>query len=288
MVIPLLIPAVLVYSVFFVWPALQALWLSLHQWNGFQADRVFIGLGNFATMRDDPTFWIALKNTLTITFAGGAVIFLLVFLFAAALQRDLPGKKFFRTLIFFPVIVPGVGIGLIWQFIYNDDWGPLSSGLRAIGLGELTRSWLAPENIISSMTVAVIWTFVGYYLVILLAGIEKIPPTYYEAARLDGAGDWRIFWSVTVPMVWDVLVTAIVLWIISALKIFDIILATTYPSPPRDSYTLTVFVWERAVGMYNPVFQLGYATALGVVLLVLVIVSVSLVRLIMHRESLEY
>ncbi|MGB4135066.1 MAG: sugar ABC transporter permease, partial [Microbacterium sp.] len=279
-ILPLLLPAVVVYTVFFVWPALRALWISLNEWNGFEADMVFVGFGNFQRMLSDPVFFRSLTNTLVITFAGGALIFLLVFLFAASLQRDIPGKKFFRAVIFFPVILPGVGIGLIWQFIYNSDWGPLTTGLKAVGLGALSKIWLAPENIVSSLTVAVVWSLVGYYLIILLAGIEKIPPTYYEAARLDGAGDWRIFWSVTIPMVWDVLVTAIVLWIISALKIFDIIIATTYPSPPRDSFTLTVYVWERAVGMYNPVFQLGYATALGVVLLVLVLVSVAIVRLV--------
>ena len=287
-VLPFLLPAIAVYTAFFVWPALQALWISLHDWNGFKAKMIYIGFGNFTKMFGDSTFWASLKNTLFITFVGGAFIFALVFFFAGSLQRHIRGKKFFRAVIFFPVIVPGVGIGLIWQFVYNKDWGPLTAGLKAVGLGSLAKGWLAPENIISSLTVAVIWTFVGYYLVILLAGIEKIPATYFEAARIDGASEWRIFWRITIPMVWDVLVTAIVLWVISALKVFDIIIATTYPSPPRSSYTLTVYVWERAVGMYNPVFQLGYATALGVVLLVLVVVSVAIIRGVMRREVLEY
>lgn len=287
-VLPFLLPALLVYSVVFVYPALQALWISLHEWNGFQENMVYIGLGNFTRMLGDATFWTALQNTLTITVVGGIAIFLLVFFFSASLQRRIPGKKFFRAVIFFPVILPGVGVGLIWQFIFNNDWGPLSLGLNATGLGSLDRTWLSPENIVSSLTVAIVWTYVGYYLIIVVAGIEKIPPTFFEAARMDGASEWRIFRSVTIPMVWDVLMVAVTLWVISALKIFDLIIATTYPSPPRGSFTLTVFVWERAVGMYTPVFQLGYATALGVVLLILVIIAVAVIRAVSRRDALEY
>jgi ABC-type sugar transport system permease subunit len=287
-VLPFLLPALVLYSVVFVYPAVQALWISLHEWNGFQAKMVYVGFGNFARMASDATFWSALQNTLIITVFGGLAIFVLVFFFAASLQRNIRGKKFFRAVIFFPVILPGVGVGLIWQFIFNGDWGPLSLGLKAVGLGFLDRTWLAPQNIVSSLTVAIVWTFVGYYLIIVLAGVEKIPMTYFEAARIDGASEWRIFRSVTIPMVWDVLMVAVVLWVISALKIFDIIIATTYPSPPRGSFTLTVFVWERAVGMYTPVFQLGYATALGVVLLVLVLISVGVIRAVSRRDALEY
>lgn len=287
-VLPFLLPALTLYSVVFIYPAVRALWISLHEWNGFQAKMAYVGFGNFTRMLSDEAFWSALQNTLLITVVGGLAIFLLVFFFSASLQRNIRGKKFFRAVIFFPVILPGVGVGLIWQFIFNNDWGPLSLGLHTAGLGFLDKAWLAPANIVSSLTVAIVWTFVGYYLIIVLAGIDKIPMTYFEAARIDGASEWRIFRSVTIPMVWDVLIVAVVLWVISALKIFDIIIATTYPSPPRGSFTLTVFVWERAVGMYTPVFQLGYATALGVVLLVLVLISVAVIRAVSRRDALEY
>lgn len=287
-ILPFVLPAFLIYGGIFVFPAVQALWISLTEWNGFAETPTFVGFGNYTRMIQDATFWSALGNTMFITVVGGLGIFGLAFFFSAAMQRDIPGKKVFRAIAFFPVILPGVGVGIIWQFLYNNEWGPISAGLNGLGLGFLDRVWLAPENIVSSLTVAVIWTYVGYYLIILLAGIDKIPPTYFEAARIDGASEWRVFRSVTVPMVWDVLIVAIVLWIISALKIFDLIIATTYPSPPRGSFTLTVYVWERAIGMYSPVYQLGYATALGVVLLVLVVVFVAVTRLVTRRDALEY
>lgn len=287
-VIPFLLPALLVYTLIFIYPAIDALRVSLHEWNGFSEQMTYIGLGNYRRMIADPTFWISLGNTAIIAVGGGAGIFALAFFFSAVLQRDIKGKKFFRALLFFPVVLPGVGVGLIWQFVYNNQWGPLSSALRALGLDSLDRTWLGPDRIIWSLTVAVIWTYVGFYLVILLAGISKIPKTYFEAARLDGASDWRIFRSITIPMVWDVMVVAMVLWLISALKIFDLIVATTFPSPPRSSYTLTIYVWERAVGAYTPVYELGYGTALGVALLVLVLLSVAILRAITRRDAIEY
>lgn len=287
-VIPFLLPALLIYTVIFVYPATDALRVSLYQWTGFTESMVYVGFGNYQRMLNDPTFWIALRNTLIIAFGGGVGIFGLALTFAAILRRDIKGKRFFRALFFFPVVIPGVGIGLIWQFIYNNTWGPLSALLELFGLEALDRTWLGPTNIMWALTLSIVWTYVGFYLVILMAGIDKIPETYFEAARLDGASEWQMFRKITIPMVWDVLVVAIVLWIISALKIFDLIVATTFPSPPRSSYTLTIYVWERAVGAYTPTFQLGYATALGVVLLFMVLLSVAFLRLLTRREAVEY
>jgi ABC-type sugar transport system permease subunit len=262
--------------------------VSLFQWNGFTTKMTYIGFGNYQHLLSDPTFWVSLRNTAVITVGGGVGIFGLAFFFSAILQREIRGKKFFRAIMFFPIVLPGVGVGMIWQFVYNRSWGPLSAFLNAVGLESLDQTWLGPNLIIPSLTIAVIWTYMGFYLVILMAGIDKIPKSYFEAARMDGASEWRTFWLVTLPMTWDVLVVAMVLWLISAMKIFDLIVATTFPSPPRSGFTMTIFVWERAVGAYTPVFELGYATAIGVVLLFCVVLGVAVLRLITRRERIEY
>jgi len=288
MVIPFLLPAFLLYTVFFVYPAIQAFWVSLHDWSGFGQSMVYIGMGNYQEMMKDTIFWAAFRRTLYISVVGGIGIFVLALFFASILQRELRGKKFFRSLIFFPMVVPGIGLGLIWQFIYNNDWGLLSGFLNLVGLDVLDKFWLAPDNIIQSLTVAIIWTYVGYYMTILLAGIDKIPITYFEAAILDGASEWKMFFTVTLPMIWDVFVVALVLWVIGSLKIFDLIAATTFPAPPTSTYTLTIYIWSQAVGTYTPVYRLGYATALGVVLLVMVVISVGITRLVTRKEAIEY
>ncbi|MGW6199001.1 carbohydrate ABC transporter permease [Kribbella sp. NPDC055110] len=287
-VVPFLFPALAVYTLIFVYPAFDAVRVSLFQWNGFTTRMTYIGFGNYRHLLSDPTFWVSLRNTAVIAVGGGAGIFGLAFLFSAILQREIRGKKFFRAIMFFPIVLPGVGVGMIWQFVYNRSWGPLSAFLDAVGLGSLDQTWLGPKLIIPSLTIAVIWTYMGFYLVILMAGIDKIPKSYFEAAKMDGASDWRTFWLITLPMTWDVLVVAMVLWLISAMKIFDLIVATTFPSPPRSGFTMTIFIWERAVGAYTPVFELGYATALGVVLLACVVAGVAVLRLITRRERIEY
>jgi len=288
LVIPFILPALVLYSVFFVYPAIRAFWVSLHDWSGFGGNMVYIGLGNYREMLKDTVFGGALKRTLIISFGGGAGIFALALFLSAIFQRNLRGKKFFRALIFFPMVVPGFGLGLIWQFIYNNSWGPLSGFLQLVGLESLDRVWLGPDYIVQSLTVAVIWTYVGYYMIMLMAGIDKIPPPYYEAATLDGASEWKMFFTITLPMIWDVLVVALVLWMIGSLKIFDLIIATTFPAPPASTYTLTIYIWSQAVGTYTPVFRLGYATALGVVLLLMVVVAVGIVRFVTRREAIEY
>ncbi len=285
---PFILPALILYTLFFVYPALEAFRVSLHDWTGFGGNMVYIGLGNYKEMLKDNIFWGSLWRTLFISLAGGIGIFALAMFFAAIFQRNLRGRKFFRALIFFPNVVPGFGLGLIWQFIYNNNWGPLSGLLQLVGLGALDRVWLGPEHIIQSLTVAVIWTYVGYYMVILTAGIDKIPPSYYEAAILDGASEWKMFFTITLPMIWDVLAVALALWMVGSLKIFDLIIATTFPAPPTSTYTLTIYIWATAVGTYTPVFRLGYATAMGVVLLILVVVAVGITRFLMRREAIEY
>lgn len=286
LVIPFLVPALLMYSIFFIYPATQAFWVSLHDWNGYDKSMVFVGLGNYQELLGDSLFWQALRLTLTISLAGGIGIFALAFYFAVILRPRLRGKKLFRALIFFPIVIPGVGLGLIWQFVYNNTWGPLSGLLQATGLQALDQVWMGPDLLVQSLTFAVIWSYLGYYLVILMAGIDKIPSTYFEAAVLDGASEWSMFFRITLPMIWDVLVVAIVLWMIGALKIFDLILAIQNLS--TAAYTLTMYIWVEAVGIYEPIFRLGYATALGVVLLLLVIIVTAVIRFGTRREAIEY
>ena len=287
-VIPFILPALAVYTVIFIYPAIQALWVSLHSWSGFGRNKVYVGLANYEEMTKDPIFWGALQRTLLIAVVGGIGIFLLAMFFAAAFQLNIRGKRFFRALIFFPMVVPGIGIGLIWQFIYNNDWGLLSNFLEAIGLEKLDQVWLGPDMIIPSLIAAIVWTYVGYYMVILSAGVDKIPVTYFEAAKIDGASHWQQFIFITLPMIRDVLVIALVLWAINSLRIFDIIIATTFPAPQPSTYTLTVYVWAKAIGGYTPAFRLGYGTAMGVVLLLLVLVTYGIIRFVSRSEAIEY
>jgi ABC-type sugar transport system permease subunit len=213
----------------------------------------------------------------------GSVLF-----FAGALLRPLRGKRLLRAVLFFPVVLPGIAIGVMWQFFYNYDWGPLSGALRATGIEALDRPLLAPDTIIAALTVAIIWTYAGYYLVLLLAAIDRIPRDLLEAARIDGAGEWLIYRRIVLPLVNDVLLVAMVLWIIGSLRIFDVIAAITLPAPPIGTYTISIYIWAVSVGGSTPIFRLGYGTALGVVLLGMVLLGVGVARLLGRRETVQY
>ena len=143
MVISFLLPAVTMYAVFFVYPAIRALWVSLHDWSGFTRHMTFVGLENFKELFTTDVFWISLGNNAIILFGGGALIFFFAILFTAVLSnKSIRGRKFFRGLFFFPNLVPAVAIAVLWSFILNERFGLVNSLLRAVGLDSLTRTWL--------------------------------------------------------------------------------------------------------------------------------------------------
>ena len=287
--IPFLLPALVFYGYLFVYPAIQALWVSLHSWSGFTPEMKFIGLGNFRELPQDPIFVLSLRNTMLITLGGGLLTFFLTFLFVGILSRKgVKGRSLWRAILFFPNVVPPVGLGVLWGFIYNFDFGILNAFLRSVGLDSWTRVWLDIDHVVPSMLVTMSWAYMGFYVVMLLAGIDKIPPDYYEAAVVEGASEWQVFFKITVPLLWDVIVVAVTLWVIGALKTFDIIYVVTEGGPANASKTIAIQLYEMAFGYRAPIFRMGYATAMGVVLLVLVMLGVGVVRLLTRREAVEY
>jgi ABC-type sugar transport system permease subunit len=197
------------------------------------------------------------------------------------------GRKLFRAIIFFPVVVPAVGLGIIGTFFFNPN-GILNGLLEQFQLGFLTASWLGPKIAIYSMLAAVVWATVGFSMVIFVAGIEKVPITFAEAARVEGANEWQVFFRVTFPMIWDVVVTVIVLWVIGALKMFELIYTLTMGGPNWSTSTISIFTYIMAFGQRETIYRMGYGTAAGVVLLFLVIVGAGLTLGLMKREAIEY
>lgn len=287
-VVAFLLPAVALYTVFFMFPVARALVISLYDWNGFSAGMKFVGLENFADIVQDSLFWASIGRTLFISVVGGILLFGLVLFLGGVLLRPLRFKRVYRAILFFPVVLPGIAVGIIWAFVYNYDWGPLSGLGAVLGLEFLQGPWLAPDRLIPALTVAVVWTWAGYYLILVLAGIDRVPRELLEAARLDGAGEWTTYRRVVLPMVREILDIALILWIVGSLRIFDVIAAITLPMPPTGTYTLSIYVWAQTVGGDPPVFRLGYGTALGVVLLILVMVGAGIGRIRGRAPSIEY
>jgi ABC-type sugar transport system permease subunit len=228
-------------------------------------------------------------NTLAILLVGGLVIFGLAFIMTMMISSGIRGRKFFRAVIFLPNVIAIIALTTLWGYMYTPRNGLLAAVFDLVGLTELANfPWLGPDSIFGAMMVAIIWIEVGFYLVLLLAGVDKIPQDYYEAAKLDGAGQFQQFWKITVPLLWDVIAIGMVLWSIHALKIFEFPFSFTGLEPNVNSYTVGVYLYILGFGQRQPIYRLGYAAAVGVMLLLVVVLIVLVIRRLMRREVIQY
>jgi ABC-type sugar transport system permease subunit len=289
LVVAFLAPALLLYLGFVVLPAIQAFYLSFFQSSGFKEQAHWIGFANYAALAQDPIFWLTVGNMLTILFIGGIAVFGFAFLFTVLINSGLWGKKLFRALIFMPNIIAVVGLSTFWSFVFMPRYGMLSSFFKMLGMDGLSKvAWTAPEHIFWSMLVGVIWIFAGFYTILILAGADKIPTDMFDAARIEGATNRQMFRFITVPMIWDVIVITLVLWVIEAIKMMEYPYAFGGPNIDQNLYTPSIYLFIMGFGQRQPVYQLGYATAIGVAMFVFTIVAVSIVSLVSRREQVEF
>jgi ABC-type sugar transport system permease subunit len=288
-VLVLLIPALVLYLALFLYPAVQALWVSLHEWTGFTAKMKWVGLANYRELLTDDLFWMSLVTTLKVLFIGGILIFFLSFLFTFFLQSGIKGKKLFRAVIFYPNVVAPIALATFWGFLYNPRFGLINGMLRSFGLESLTQTWTGPDLIFWSVLVSLVWTYVGFFLVIFSSGADKIPEDYYDAAKIAGANRLQMFFHVTIPLTWDVLMVAVVLWIITAIKLFEFLFSySAGVAAPKPLWTNAVYMFVLSFGKRVSIFRLGYGTTVAVTLLLLIIVFTGVARLAMRRERVEF
>lgn len=289
MIVLFLLPAGILYLVFFLVPAAWAFYFSVFDWSGFGDAKIYVGLGNYTELMKDRVFLISFTNTMKILFIGGVVTLFLAFLMTILINVGVRGKKFFRAMIFMPNVIATIALTTLWAFIYNPKFGLLNGLLLKLGFTELGKTlWTASDRVFYAMLVALIWIQVGFMVVLLMAGRDKIPFEYYEAAKIEGANAIQMFRKITVPLMWDVITVATVLWSIFALKVFEFPYAFFGITPPTQIYTVGIYLYIMGFGKRDPIYRLGYATAIGVVLLLAVIVVIVVLRRLMRRDVYEY
>jgi ABC-type sugar transport system permease subunit len=285
----LLVPALVMYLALFMYPALQSFWVSLHEWTGFTAKMKWVGLANYRELLHDDLFWSTLLTTMKILFIGGVLVFILSFLFTFFLGSGIKARKIFRAVIFYPNVVAPIALATFWSFLYNPRFGLINGLLRSVGLESLTQTWTGPDLIFGSVLVALVWTYVGFFLIIISSGADKIPEDYYDVARIAGANRLQMFFRVTIPLTWDVLMVSVVLWIITAVKIFEFLFAFSGGiSAPKAIWSNAVYMFVLSFGRRVAIFRLGYGTTVSVTLLVLIIIFTGIARLAMRRERVEF
>ncbi|MET8829837.1 sugar ABC transporter permease [Streptomyces sp. NPDC004610] len=283
-----LTPALTVYLALFIAPAVVGVYVSFHRWRGTGDRMEPVGAANYRRLLSDDVFRTAFGNTLKIVLLCGLGIFVLAFAITVLL-RQANGRRTLRTLLFVPYIVSPIAIGVALGLLLAPE-GLVNSALRGLGLDTLATNWLAPENAFRTIMTGIVWVTTGFYVILLMAGVDRIPPYFYEESELAGASEFQKFWHVTLPMTWDVVSVAAVLWVINSIKIFEFIYAFsgTGDSPPVPSRTLTIQQFLVSTGGRNPSYELGYACAMGVVMVALILLLVTLLRRVMRRDPIEF
>lgn len=262
-----ILPSALLIAAFLAFPVLYSLWLSLVNWDGMSPRIRFVGLGNYDVLIHSSEFWNSLRVTAYYTFASVPLRMAVALAFAIFLNQKIRGLGVYRTLYFAPVVTSGIAVSIIWVWIYDPTWGIANWVLSLVGIPPL--QWLSsPDEAMPALILMSIWKNMGFDLVIYLAGLQGIPETYYEAARVDGAGPWSMFRHITWPLLAPTTFFVLVTGIIGASQVFDQVFVMTNGGPLRSTQVLVFILYQHAFKF----FEMGYASAIAWAIFLIVMV----------------
>jgi raffinose/stachyose/melibiose transport system permease protein len=263
-----ILPALLIYAVFVLWPIADTLRYSLYRWDGFST-AVFIGFDNYREMLGDQVLQQSLFNNLAFILYYSILPILVGLLLAVLLtRRRIAGMSFFRAGLFVPYVLSMVVVGVVWRWIYNPAFGPLNQALKAVGLGVLARPWLGDFAFaLPAVGIVATWVQYAFCMALFIAGIQSIDEALYDAAKIDGADGWRQFWHVTLPGLRNEISVALVTTLIAALRVFDLVYVTTRGGPGNQTSVGSLWLYQNAF----QINRVGYAAAIAVVLTVLIL-----------------
>lgn len=269
-----LIPPLAFYFVFFGIPFLRTAYISLFNWNGLSAPE-FLGLKNYLDLFKDHLFSVGFGRITIWAILSVLIKVGLALILANLLRTKIRGSGFFTSVFFIPVVISASAISLMFILIYDLDIGALNVFLRMIGLESLTHSWLGDSTTAFYAVIAVpLFHGIGYFFVILLAGIQGVPESLYEAAKVDGANALQLFFRVTIPSIWPVIQICVILAITGALKSFDYIYVMTKGGPGNATQVPATYLYEVTfVGG-----KFGYGSALAIMIFLFGVVATILFK----------
>jgi ABC-type sugar transport system permease subunit len=270
-----LLPFLLLYGGFTMWPLLATAYYSLFNWDGIRPLTDFVGLGNYQKIVADPIFWLAFKNTLVFAVVETAIKLPLALFVAILLTRRwLLFKTFFRTVFFLPIILPVALAGLVFTYLLNPSNGAIDSFLADRGWIHTPIDLLGHGNtaLIAIILVAV-WQIFGQYMVYWMAALQNVPEDVYEAADLDGANELQKLIYITLPLIRPVALIITLLAIVNALHVFGVVVTLTAGGPGQASYTVSYFIYNEAFS--EAPFRYGYGSAAALLFAVLAFVFVT-------------
>lgn len=295
MIIIFLFPAIFLYGLIFFYPTIKTIIMSFFKMSSISdkmSDWVFNGFGNYNNLLNSQLFMQSLKNIFFIWLIGGIIIFFFAIVFAVILTSGVKLKSFFRSIIYLPNVVSAVAMATMWiHYIYNSKYGLLKSIFSLFRMDKLASiQWTSPNNIFMALVIAYSFGMVGYFMLIFMAGIERIPSDFYEAATIDGANVFQQFFYITLPLLTDVIRTNIVLWTINAIGFFvwSQLFSPLIPEP--GTITPMVYMYQEVFGGNTVVLErnVGNGAAVGVILTLIIVLSFIITNILFKDKKIEF
>ncbi len=278
-----ILPSFIHLIVFAAIPLFWSLYLSFHKWSIISRSKPWVGLRNYIWVFTDGDFWNAMKNTIIFAGVGVPLGMTVSLIIALVMNQKLKGVTWFRTIFFLPVIVSMVAIAIVWTWIYDPDFGLLNYFLSWFHIPGV--NWLGdPRWALYALIIVNTWKGAGYQMVIFLAGLQGIPETYYEAARIDGASNWRCFWNITLPLLRPTTFFLAITSVIGSLQAFTIVYAMTEGGPLKSTDMVGYHIYQSAFER----FTMGYASAQAYVLFAVIFVITLIQVRYMRRSMLQW
>jgi multiple sugar transport system permease protein len=277
----LIAPMMTGFAIFFLFALVISLGLSMTNWEVLTAPQ-WVGLSNYARLPQDAEFLTALRNTALLTIPNVTLRLIFSLCIALALNSRIRFRAFYRTIFFMPVLTMPVATATIWQWLFDPKFGPINAQLGQFGLPQ--PEWLNhPETAIIAVVIVLLWSGVGYDMVIYLAGLQNIPREYYEAAQIDGASGFRQFRDITLPLLTPTTFFLMVIAIIASLQVFDLVFIMARVGNSNRFPTIVYYIYQE--GFQN--FRMGYAITVAWVLLMIILVF-TLLQFRLQRRWVHY
>ena len=279
-----ILPALALYVIFVLIPIIYSIFLSFYQ-TDLMNKQNFVGLKNYKHLLNDKFFIKAVKNNLLLVVGSLIAHLPLALFFGNALFKKIRGAKFFQSVFFLPSVICGAGVGLLFNMVYNSQFGLVNSLLDLLRLSGWKHAWLSEEKtVMFALIVVVMWKFVGYHMIIQLAAMKAIPQSLFEAAKIDGASNIQQFFNITLPLIRHVIKIDVILIITGSLKYFDLIWSMTKGGPNHASEVMATYMYYQGFRT----LKFGYASAIGAIMLLMSMFIIWLVNHVIKTEKIEF
>jgi raffinose/stachyose/melibiose transport system permease protein len=277
------LPGLLLYLIMFVIPIVATGYISFFDWRVI-GEMKFIGIDNYIKLfTTDPLFWKGVKNTFILFFILLVAQIPPALVFSLLLHHHTKGLRFFKTVYFIPMMISAVAIAILWNKVYEPNFGILNEILRFLGLQE--QLWLSdPDMALVAVCLSIAWQGIGFHFILLYSGLKGIPETYYEAAKIDGANSIVAIWHITLPLLRDIIKVCIVMAAIGAMKIFDQVYVMTGGGPINSTMTVAMQMYQEAFSKT----QYGYGSAIAIFLLIECLLIAYVLNKVLTKESIEF